>query len=287
MQIRPLALDREVEPIHLPSVDRDGLLCHSEAVLGHGTITDVRDVVVVDVERFDRSRSRETAAHIGRLNAELCDSATPYLLIGVGRWGSADPWLGIPVSWDQISGARAIVEAGLPDYRVSPSQGTHFFQNLTSFNIGYFTVNPEAGEGWVDWDWLASRPATQQAAGVRHLRFDEPLLIQMAGSSELGRDPQAGRHRARVTPAAAGAWYSTRAPSRTRSLLKRFEQTQGDGAGLAVADVAAVDADHGHHLGAGAGEEALVGRVEVVDCELGLLHGESGLAGETDYGGRG
>ena len=186
LQIRPLALDREVEPIHLPSVDRDGLLCHSEAVLGHGTITDVRDVVVVDVERFDRSRSRETAAHIGRLNAELCDSATPYLLIGVGRWGSADPWLGIPVSWDQISGARAIVEAGLPDYRVSPSQGTHFFQNLTSFNIGYFTVNPEAGEGWVDWDWLASRPATQQAAGVRHLRFDEPLLIQMAGRQNSG-----------------------------------------------------------------------------------------------------
>ena len=186
LQIRPLALDREVEPIHLPSVDRDSLLCHSEAVLGHGTIADVRDVVVVDGERFDRSRSRETAAQIGRLNAELCDSATPYLLIGVGRWGSADPWLGIPVGWDQISGARAIVEAGLFDYRVSPSQGTHFFQNLTSFNVGYFTVNPEAGEGWVDWDWLAARPAAQEAAGVRHLRFDEPLLIQMAGRQNAG-----------------------------------------------------------------------------------------------------
>ncbi len=186
LQVRPLALDREVEPIHLPDVERDSLLCHSDAVLGHGTIEDIHDVVVVDAERFERSRSRETAAYIGRLNAELSESATPYLLIGVGRWGSADPWLGIPVSWDQISGARAIVEAGLRDYRVSPSQGTHFFQNLTSFNIGYFTVNPEVGEGWVDWEWLAARPAMQESAGVRHLRFDEPLLIQMSGRQNSG-----------------------------------------------------------------------------------------------------
>ncbi len=85
----------------------------------------------------------------------------PYILIGLGRWGSADPWLGIPVTWEQISGARVIVESGLKDIKVTPSQGSHFFQNLTSFRVGYFTVNPEEGEGFLDWDWLAAQPAVK------------------------------------------------------------------------------------------------------------------------------
>jgi hypothetical protein len=90
------------------------------------------------------------------------------------------------VTWDQIAGARAIIEAGFRDFKVAPSQGTHFFQNLTSFNVGYFTVNPEAGDGWIDWDWLSEQPALQEADGVRHLRFDEPLLIQMHGKKNQG-----------------------------------------------------------------------------------------------------
>jgi len=106
------------------------------------------------------------------------------LLIGVGRWGSADPWLGIPVTWEQISGARVIVEAGFADFAVAPSQGTHFFQNLTSFNVGYFTVN--AGDGFVDWDWLAAAPAVRQTAYVRHLRFDRPAVVKMNGKQGEG-----------------------------------------------------------------------------------------------------
>jgi hypothetical protein len=108
------------------------------------------------------------------------------VLIGVGRWGSADPWLGIPVTWDEISGARVIVESGFRDVRVTPSQGSHFFQNLTSFQVGYFTVNAEAGEGFVDWDWIAAQPADGALPFVRHLRFDRPLVVRMGGKDGRG-----------------------------------------------------------------------------------------------------
>ena len=111
---------------------------------------------------------------------------SPYLLLGVGRWGSADPWLGIPVAWEQIAGARVIVEAGFRDFRVTPSQGSHFFQNLTSFQVGYFTVNADTHEGFVRWDWLAAQPAVSEHGGVRHLRFDLPVLVHMNGRLNQG-----------------------------------------------------------------------------------------------------
>jgi len=152
-------------------------------VLGNGTVADLRDVVVVDFMRFDRSRSVEAAAEVTRHNARLLAEGRPYLLIGVGRWGSNDPWLGIPVAWEQISGARVIVESGFRDFRVTPSQGSHFFQNLTSFQVGYFTVN--AGEGFVDWDWLAAQAPLADGM-VRHLRFDEPLTVIMDGRRGRG-----------------------------------------------------------------------------------------------------
>ncbi len=108
------------------------------------------------------------------------------MLVGVGRWGSRDPWLGIPVSWDQVSGAAVIVEAGLRDLRVTPSQGSHFFQNLTSFNVGFLTVNPEEGEGVLDWEWLDAQPALSAAAHVRHLRLAAPVEIRIDGRRGRG-----------------------------------------------------------------------------------------------------
>jgi hypothetical protein len=159
-------------------------VCRSTSVLGNGRIEDIRDAIVVDRQRFDRATSRRTAAEIGQLNAEL--AGRPYLLVGGGRWGSADPWLGIPVTWAQISGARVIVEAGFEDIKVAPSQGTHFFQNLTSFHVGYFTVNPDAGEGFVDWEWLAAQPAVRETACVRHVRFERPLVVTMNGRRSEG-----------------------------------------------------------------------------------------------------
>ena len=186
LQMRPLAVSRELEELELGELDRAELVCHSKNVLGNGTIEGIRDLVVVDFNRFERSTSLDTAAAVSQLNAELVSEGIPYILIGVGRWGSSDPWLGIPVAWDQIAGARAIVEAGFRDFRVTPSQGTHFFQNLNSFNIGYFTVNPEVGEGFVDWDWLASQKAERSIQFVRRLRLAEPMLVKMNGRRNEG-----------------------------------------------------------------------------------------------------
>jgi CheY-like chemotaxis protein len=186
LQLRPLVLSREGEDIRLDDVDPQKLVCQSSMVLGHGRLQDVRDVIVVDAHRFERPRSREVAQSVAHFNAQLSAANRPYLLIGVGRWGSTDPWLGIPVAWDQISGARAIVESGFRDFRVAPSQGSHFFQNLTAFQIGYFTVNPDAGEGFVDWDWLATQSAVEEHDCVRHLRFDAPLVVMMNGKLSRG-----------------------------------------------------------------------------------------------------
>ena len=186
LQVRPLALARESEAIELGEVDAGAILCASQRVLGNGRLEGIRDLVVVDFQRFERARSREAAMEIARLNGRLLAAARPYVLIGVGRWGSRDPWLGIPVTWDQVAGAKVIVEAGLRDLKVTPSQGSHFFQNLTSFNVGYFTVDSEDGKGRIDWDWLEAQAAETDAAHVRHLRLAEPLLIKMNGAKGEG-----------------------------------------------------------------------------------------------------
>jgi len=186
LQVRPLVLSRESEELMMEDVAPERLICQSAKVLGNGRIEDLHDVVVVDFHRFERAKSQEVAASVAQLNAKLGEHGAPYLLIGVGRWGSNDPWLGIPVEWDQIAGARAIIEAGFKDFRVTPSQGSHFFQNLTAFQVGYFTVNPDAGEGFVDWTWLSSQTAAEEDGCVRHLHFKEPLLVIMNGKTSRG-----------------------------------------------------------------------------------------------------
>ncbi len=155
-------------------------------MLGNGVVDDLRDIVVVDFNRYERGQSHAVAQEVAQFNADLTGESIPYLLIGVGRWGSADPLLGIPVTWEQISGAKVIVEAGFRDFKVQPSQGTHFFQNLVANNIGYFTANPEIGDGFVDWDWLAAQPAVGEKAYTRHLRLDEPPVVRMDGARNRG-----------------------------------------------------------------------------------------------------
>jgi len=186
LQIRPLTLSRNTEDLSLDEVQPEQLICQSNKVLGNGRIDDLHDVVVVDSQRFERSRSQEVAEAVSRLNRQLNEETRPYLLIGVGRWGSTEPWLGIPVEWDEISGARVIVEAGFRDFRVTPSQGSHFFQNLTAFQIGYFTVNPDAGEGSVDWHWLSEQPSVEEQGCVRHLHFAEPISVVMNSRTSQG-----------------------------------------------------------------------------------------------------
>ena len=186
LQIRPLTLSRDHQDLSIGDVDPAQLICQSTKVLGNGRIDNLHDIVVVDSQRFERSRSQEVARAVAHFNATLSAENRPYLLIGVGRWGSNDPWLGIPVEWDEISGARAIVEAGFRDFRVTPSQGSHFFQNLTAFQVGYITVNPDAGEGTVDWQWLADQPAREEQGCVRHLQFSQPLHIVMNSKTSQG-----------------------------------------------------------------------------------------------------
>ncbi|HXV16017.1 MAG TPA: PEP/pyruvate-binding domain-containing protein [Gemmatimonadaceae bacterium] len=193
LQMRPLVLSRESEEVDIDSVSSDQVICRSSRVLGNGRYTDIRDLIVVDYHRFERGRSQLVAQEITRLNSKLLDQGNPYLLIGVGRWGSNDPWLGIPVTWDQIAGAKVIVEAGFRDLRVTPSQGSHFFQNLTAFQVGYFTVNPDIGEGFIDWEWLNAQPASEERDCVRHLRFASPLKVLIDGKQSVGAIGRPGR----------------------------------------------------------------------------------------------
>ncbi len=186
VQVRPLVKSQEAVELEVDGIDEESLVCHSPQVLGNGLISNIRDIVMVDPERFERSRSLEAAAEVGVYNAELASAERQYLLIGMGRWGSADSWLGIPVTWEQISGARVIIETGFKDFRVVPSQGTHFFQNLTSFQVGYFTVNPIVKEGFVDWDWLTRLEPESTKKYTRHIHFDEPLEVRMNGHSNKG-----------------------------------------------------------------------------------------------------
>jgi hypothetical protein len=184
VQMRPMALSREMDELDTENVDPEQVLARSTSVLGNGKNLDLRDVVLVDRSRFERAKTAEIAGQVARLNAELLAEGLRYILIGLGRWGSADPWLGIPVTWEQIAGARVIVEAGLKDIKVTPSQGSHFFQNLTSFRVGYFTVDD--GDGFVDWDWLESVPAVKDTGYVRRLHFEQPLAVTIDGKHQRG-----------------------------------------------------------------------------------------------------
>jgi hypothetical protein len=186
LQMRPVMLKREIEELKIDVIDKSQLLCESPWVLGHGILEDIKDIVYVDYDSYDRSKSKEVALEISSLNSTLVAEKTPYLLIGVGRWGSLDPWLGIPVNWDQISGASAIVESSFKDFMVTPSQGSHFFQNLTSFMIGYFTVNSFKDEGFVDWDWLQKQKVINEKKYTKHSRLKNPLTIKMNGQQNKG-----------------------------------------------------------------------------------------------------
>ncbi len=194
LQLRPLAPSREVEELQIEAAEPDSLICESPWVLGNGRLENIRDLVVVDKQCFDRANSRETAAAVKRFNAELVSAGLPYVLIGVGRWGSNHPQLGIPVAWEDIYGVRAIVETGFKDFKVTPSQGTHFFQNLASCNIGYFTVNEDGGEGFVAWSWLRDQDAREEQGCVRHIRFRKPIDVVMDGKAHHGiiRKPGGG-----------------------------------------------------------------------------------------------
>ena len=169
----------------LAAIPDSQCLLRSHNSLGHGIVDDVCDVVYVKAdENFTAMNNPAIATEIERLNRKFLAEGGNYILIGPGRWGSSDPWLGIPVKWPHISAAKVIVEAGLKNYRVDPSQGTHFFQNLTSFGVGYFTINTYVGDGLLRGDILDAMPAVDETQYVRHVRFEHPLRIMMDGKKQ-------------------------------------------------------------------------------------------------------
>jgi len=185
LQMRPLVMNAEQEDLKIDDFQAENSICYSRQVMGNGRIDNILDLVIVDRNGFDRSKSMETAGEIAEFNRTLLDEDRPYILIGIGRWGSADPWLGIPVKWSGISGAKAIVESGFNDMKVQPSQGSHFFHNLSSFNIGYFTVN-ENEKSFIDWDWLAKQKPIASKKYCRLLRFKDPLIVKINGRTNEG-----------------------------------------------------------------------------------------------------
>jgi hypothetical protein len=186
LQLRPMVVSHEQEQIDTDGVPNEQLICRSSQVLGNGRIDDVFDIVMVDVDKFERSNMVEIAGEVARFNIELTQEDRPYLLLGIGRWGSADSWLGIPVNWDEIFGARTIVETGFKDIKVTPSQGTHFFQNINAFHVGYFTVSQATDKEFVDWDWLMGCTPEKRRKFTRRLKFEKPLEIRMNGHTGEG-----------------------------------------------------------------------------------------------------
>jgi len=174
LQVRPMMEESVDIDIDLAEIDRSKAMCICSQSLGNGVIEGIKDVVYVHPERLDRMRTMDLTDEIEAIDAILRAEKRPYVLIGPGRWGSSDPSLGIPVQWDQIMGSRTIVEVPMTDIHVEPSQGTHFFQNIITFNIGYLTIG---ADDFVDWEWLDSIEASAESGALRHVSLDEPMKV--------------------------------------------------------------------------------------------------------------
>lgn len=186
LQIRPIVDQKEMLDDSITEVPDEEVLMRSDAALGHGMMDGVRYLVYVKPDTFNTLHTRDIAEEVGRINEKFSAAGEPYILIGPGRWGTSDPSLGIPVRWAQISGARVIAESALPGFRIEPSQGTHFFQNLTSFGTGYFTIDPRGGNGFIDMEYIESLPVEEETAHLRIIRFEEPLTIAVNGRKSKG-----------------------------------------------------------------------------------------------------
>jgi hypothetical protein len=187
LQVRPFLSRTSHKEVARLDYEPEQALCYSHRSLGHGVEENIKDVVYVRRQTWEAAANKQIAYEVGEINRELETESRPYLLIGPGRWGTADSWLGIPVQWNQISMVRAMVEASPLGYDVEPSQGTHFFQNISSLRVGYLTLPagadkqaPQNGD-FLDWEWLDSQPAVHETEYLRHLRLESPLTVALDG----------------------------------------------------------------------------------------------------------
>lgn len=183
LQIRPIVETNETLGKLPENFEVEDTIIYSESALGNGKYEHITDFVYVKPETFNSANTREIAAAVEQLNKKFVEEEKHYILVGPGRWGSSDPWLGIPVIWPQISAAKIIVESGLNNFRIDPSQGTHFFQNLTSFNVGYLTINPFVKDGFLNLEYLNKQKAVCENTFLRHIRFKNPLTVVIEGKS--------------------------------------------------------------------------------------------------------
>ena len=185
LQIRPIVDSKHKLDVDVNAIPDEQCLIRTSSSLGHGVVEDIHDVIYVKTDGgFSAQDNPAIAEEMERINRQFLDSGKGYILIGPGRWGSSDPWLGIPVKWPHISGARLICEVAVPGYYVDPSQGTHFFQNLTSLGVGYFTIDKD--KGFYHQEILDNMPAVEETPHLRHVRFDAPLKILMDGMKQVG-----------------------------------------------------------------------------------------------------
>ncbi|MFO7827878.1 MAG: PEP/pyruvate-binding domain-containing protein, partial [Bacteroidales bacterium] len=186
LQIRPIVDNDQSNNFDIEDVKKEDTIIYCESALGNGIVDDIHDFVYVKPEAFKSLDTKIIASEIGNLNDQFIQENRNYVLVGPGRWGSADASLGIPVKWSQISQARVIVESGLENFRIDPSQGTHFFQNLTSFRVGYFTINPYINDGFYDIEYLKNSEAHFENKYLRHIRFEKPIHVKIDGKNNKG-----------------------------------------------------------------------------------------------------
>ncbi|MCB0281948.1 MAG: histidine kinase [Calditrichaeota bacterium] len=186
LQMRPVATKHHDVRVSFSHEIKPSTLCYSSQVLGNGIVDEIADIIVVNQKTFDRSKTVLIAEEIDYLNQKLESAQKPYLLITLGRLGSSDPWLGVPLSWEQISGVKAVIESGLKEMSIEPSQASHFFQNISSFNIGYFTINPNNPDHYLNWDWIESKQKTESLKYVNHLQLEKPLNVIINGRNNDG-----------------------------------------------------------------------------------------------------
>jgi hypothetical protein len=181
LQIRPMMVETSFEDVSVYDDDNEGVFCKSDQSLSNGRIEGIRDIVFVKPENFERGNMVHMADHVGRYNQQFKDQNLSYVLVGPGRWGTSDRWLGIETKWDQISAARVIVEVDYGDFVVEPSFGTHFFQNLITFATGYLTINSSSSFNFFDWDWLNAIEPVSETEYLRHVRLEQPLNVLIDG----------------------------------------------------------------------------------------------------------
>ena len=182
LQLRPMTARAELGKVEISQSDFSRAFCHSFHALGNAEKSDMADILYIKPDVFDAARTADIAREIGELNARLLQQGKKYLLVGPGRWGSADRWLGIPVSWAEICGVGAMVETSSPELRAEPSQGSHFFHNISTLGINYVTV-AEGGEDFLNWDWLTSLPIASETTFVAHVNLGKPFILKVDGRS--------------------------------------------------------------------------------------------------------